>query len=216
MKKADELAKQNYLITFGVRPTYPATGFGYIEAGEKYSDCAFHVKQFKEKPDIATAKTFLSKENFYWNSGMFCFSIFNIIESFDKINKEMFEKAVEVSCIKDIKKKLDQYKAFQKIPIDIAIFEKADNIVVMPIDFLWSDVGNWASLSDLMPRDGKDNYFSGDSFSFNSKGNSIFSKKQVALIGVDDLILVETEDSILICKKDDAEFVKNVPSQINH
>ena len=210
INKADELAKDNILITFGIKPTYPATGYGYIEQGEKITDGMFHVKQFKEKPNFELAKIFLEHGNYLWNSGIFCFSIFSIIQSFEKYCKSLFEKVVEVSCINDIKIKKQKYSEIQKLSIDIEIFEKADNVAVIPVDFIWSDVGNWSSLHDLMVKDENNNYFTNSSFSLNSKNNYIKSNKFVALIGIENLIFVETDDSILICNKNDAELVKEI------
>ena len=212
--RADELAKGNYLITFGIKPTYPATGYGYIEIGEKIKYEMFHVKHFKEKPNREIAETFLNSGNYLWNSGMFCFSIFNMIESFEKYNKECFDKIVELSVNKDPKQKKEFYEKLDKIPIDVAIFEKADNIGVIPLDFIWSDVGNWSALSDLMIKDSKGNFFKGESFTLNSKNNSVFSIKFIAMMGVDDLVVVETDDSILITKKSYSEKVGTISEYI--
>ena len=208
--EADKRAKEDFIIIFGIKPTYPATGFGYIETGNFVKDNVFHVKHFKEKPDKEMAVTFLNKGNYYWNSGMFCFSIFSIIKAFEKHNKEIFDKAVEVSCIKDLKEKREKYKTLPILPFDISVLEKADNVLTILGDFTWSDVGNWSSLSDLMVKDENNNYSKGKSQYINSHNNSVFSKKFTALIGVDDLIIVETANSILVCKKEDAELVKNL------
>ena len=210
VKRADELAKNDYLITFGVKPRYPATGYGYIEIGNEIENDVFHVKQFKEKPNLNTAKEFLNTGNYLWNSGMFCFSIFSMINSFDKNNKEIFDKVVEVACIKDLKTKKSEYKKMPKIPIDIAIFEKADNVVVLPVDYIWSDIGNWSSLSDLMEKDINQNYNKNKTIFLNSTSNNVFTKKLTALVGVNNLIVVETDNEILICSKDEAESVKYV------
>jgi len=207
IQRADNLAKNDFLVTFGIKPSFPATGYGYIEVGEFYEDGAFHVKQFKEKPDIKTAKIFIKRGNFLWNSGIFCFSIFNMINSFEKYNKEIFDKAVEVSCLKDLNDKRKHYSLIQNISIDSALFEKADNVLVLPASFSWSDVGNWSSFSDLLEKDHNHNFSRGKLKSIDSFNNSIFSKKKISLIGVKDLIVVETKDAILVCKKEKADLV---------
>jgi len=207
---AESISNLGNLITFGIQPKYPATGYGYIEKGDKHSDFSFHVKQFKEKPYKSLAETFFKSGNYLWNSGIFCFSIFDIINAFDFYNKEIFEKAVEISCIKDHKIKRERYKTLEKISIDVAIFEKSKNVIVIPVDFEWSDVGNWFALSELMQKDDSNNYFRGKSFSLDAFGNSVFSDKFAALIGVEDIILVETDKEILVVRKDMAEFVKYV------
>jgi mannose-1-phosphate guanylyltransferase len=198
------------LLTFGIVPTYPATGYGYIEAGDEFLPAMFHVKHFKEKPDIELATQFLSKGNFYWNSGMFCWTIQTILESFKKYYQEILNIANEVSKETCPLKQKGIYQTIPKLPIDIAILEKADNVIVMLVDFAWSDVGNWYSLSELMPKDEARNYKMGNGCLMSSEGNSVFSDKFIALVGVSDLLVVDTNDALLIINKDKAEQVKKV------
>ena len=206
IKSGLEASKKNILITFGVQPTYPATGFGYIELGDEYSDLMFHVKHFKEKPNLQLANTFLKTGNYFWNSGMFCWNLKTIIEAFNTFEPEMLRIAEEV--VKNNNNEI--YNKMTKKSIDIAIMEKAKNVVVLPVDYKWSDVGNWRSFSDLMLKDGNNNYFKDIHLSFNSKNNCIFSNKKVAIIGVENLIVVETDDALLIVKNDSCETVKEI------
>ena len=206
-----EICNDNdYLMLFGIKPTYAATGYGYVEIGDNIQNSLFHVKQFKEKPHKELADEYFNSKKFYWNSGIFCFSLFSIINSFDTYNKELFERTIEISCIKNHKEKKEEYSKLEKLSIDVSIFEKANNIIINIVDFEWSDVGNWSSLSELMERDNNNNYFQGKNYALNSFGNSVFSKKEVALLGVDDLIIVETDNEILVCKKEFSEYVKYI------
>lgn len=214
MKKAIDVANNNNLVTFGIIPSYPATGYGYIEADkENYDLDAFHVKQFKEKPDLQTAINFIESGNFYWNSGMFCWKISAIIESFKNLAPEILDKCKCVLNEIEFDNQREIYKSVQKNPIDIAIMEKSNNVKVIPVSFTWSDVGNWFSLSELMKKSDHNNYPE-DTISIDSFNNSVFSNKQVALIGVNDLIISETDDAILVCSKDKTEEVKNIVNQL--
>lgn len=210
MLKASDASKNHKLVTFGIVPNYPATGYGYIETDAEYSDGMFHVKQFKEKPDFSTASEFLARKNFYWNSGMFCWTIESIIDSFTKYQPEILQIAHEVINEIDLDKQKCLYKKMSKAPIDIAIMEKANNVIVQTVSFTWSDVGNWFSLSELMPKNEDSNYFKSDNYSENSANNSVFSNKFTALIGVNDVIIVDTKDALLVINKKESEKVKQV------
>ena len=198
--------KNDILLTYGITPTFPATGYGYIESEKKYNNEMFHVKHFKEKPNLELATEFLQKGNFYWNSGMFSWNLKTIIDAFKKYEPETLTITENVINNQDN----DLYATIPKKPIDIAIMEQADNVVVMPVNFAWSDVGNWHSLSELMPKDENENYFKSPNYNSASVNNSVFSDKPVALIGVENLVVVETEDALLIVRKDLAESVKDV------
>ena len=145
---------------------------------------------------------------------MFCFSIKSILSSFTEHQSELLctiQKVIYSDCAIE-KQKI--YQTINKIPIDIAIFEKAKNVVVLPVSFTWSDVGNWYSLSELLPKDENNNHFQTESYSVDSSGNSVFSDKFTAMIGVSDLLIIDTEDALLIVKKDKAEQVKEVVDYI--
>lgn len=212
--KSQELARAGHLVTFGIIPTYPATGYGYIQAGEKANDFSYEVAQFKEKPNYETAQDFLKAGNFFWNSGMFAWTIGKIEETYREYLPEVtdvldlieaeWNKRGEKSDISGI------YAQMPKIPVDIGIMEKAKKRAVIPVDLGWSDVGSWRALADISEIDSNKNSISSDSFVVDSQGNYIRSDKFIALIGVDDLVLVETDDAILISKKERAEEVKKV------
>ena len=210
IKTAIELSNDENIITFGVTPTYPATGYGYIEAGEKISERMFLVKHFKEKPNLQAATEFLSKGNFYWNAGMFCWTIKSIITQFNLHCPEIISIASGTLNETEYANILKHYLTMPKMPIDIAILEKSDNVFVLPVAYAWSDVGNWHSLSELQSKDENNNHFLYDSFSLDSCNNSVITNKFIALIGVSNLIIVDTDDSILILDKNRAENVKQI------
>jgi len=207
------------LITFGIQPSFPATGYGYIESGEKISIQKFpifQVKRFKEKPDFETAKAFLHSGNFSWNSGMFLWTFGSILEAFKKYMPDLYHQLVKIRTLWGQNKKSEIkkiYQSLQSIPIDIGVMEKADNAAVVPVDIDWNDIGSWKAVYDMMPKDEKRNYFSGNIISLNSKDSYVLSeneKKVIALAGVENLIVVDTKDALLICKKENAQDVKKI------
>lgn len=212
--KSQELARGGNLVTFGIIPTYPATGYGYIQAGDKENDFSYQVAQFKEKPNYETAQEFLKAGNFFWNSGMFSWTLGTIEETYQKFLPQVtkvldlieaeWNKSGESADISEI------YSQMPKIPVDIGIMEKAEKRAVIPVDLGWSDVGSWRALADVSPSDNNKNTIAGKSFVIDSQGNYIRTKKFVSLIGVEDMVLVETEDAILLAKKERSEEVKKV------
>ena len=212
LKIAEEAAKENNLVTFGIKPTYPATGYGYVEAGEKIAEEMFYVKQFKEKPDAKTAKSFIESGNFYWNSGMFAWKLETIISAYNnylpKVNELLKKIAVKWSKYGKTADINEEFAQMPKIPVDIGIMEHAEKRVIIPVDYGWSDVGGWKALYEISDKDENGNILKCENTNLDSKNNLIISDKHIALIGVDDLIVVETEDAILISKKDRSEEVK--------
>ncbi|MCD6101692.1 MAG: mannose-1-phosphate guanylyltransferase [Candidatus Cloacimonetes bacterium] len=217
---ASEFAKKSKnLITFGIKPTFPATGYGYIESGEKISDQKFpifQVKRFKEKPDLETAKKFISNGNFSWNSGMFLWRIDTILNAIEQYMPDLYHQLIKIKTVwgqnkTDEIKKI--YQNLQSIPIDIGVMEKADNSAVLPVDIDWNDIGSWQAVYDMMPKDKKGNYFSGNIINLNSKDSYVLcenEKKVIGLAGVENLIVVDTKDALLICKKENAQDVKKI------
>ncbi len=214
MNKSQELARSGNLVTFGIIPTYPATGYGYIQAGDKENEWSYKVAQFKEKPNYETAQDFLKAGNFFWNSGMFSWTIGTIEETYRKFLPEVTEVLdlieKEWNMNGESSDIAELYAQMPKIPVDIGIMEKAEKRAVIPVDLGWSDVGSWRALADISETDNNNNTISGKAFVIDSKGNYIRSNKFVSLIGVEDLVLVETDDAILLSKKERAEEVKKV------
>jgi len=211
---AEAESRNGCLITFGIVPDYPATGYGYIEAGEKMAPGVHKVTRFKEKPDRALAEEFLTAGNFFWNSGMFCWSIAAISQAFEKHLPEAIHVASAIADYWELHG-LDadvssMYQTMPKLPIDIGIMEKAENCCVIPVSYGWSDVGSWNALADITPQGMDGNYYSYSGLALNAKGNYINTNKFTAIIGLNDICLVETDDAILVCAKDQAERVKDI------
>lgn len=206
--------KSDYLVTFGIKPTYPATGYGYIETERMIDVDTFKVKRFKEKPNLATAKEFLDEGKFLWNSGMFLWNIATIIQQFEMYLPNVIKLLVKIadrwdadgvdSDISDI------YNQMPRLPIDIGIMEQAEKRAVIPVDYGWSDVGSWKALHDILPKDENQNSLPDKNTVIDSKNNLILTDKHIALVDVEDLVLVETEDAILLSKKSSSEKVKDI------
>jgi len=211
-------ADKDNLVTFGIKPDYPATGYGYIEAGKEIGQGMFNVKQFKEKPNLETAEQFLSSGNFFWNSGMFMWKIETILDAYKKYLPKVTEVLEKIDNGWDengLKADISsEYALMPKIPVDIGIMEQAEKRVVIPVDYGWSDVGSWKALYDISDKDKNDNVINCESQAIDSKNNYVNSKKFVALIGIDDLIVVESDDALLIAKKDRSEEVKNIVEKL--
>ena len=213
LKNAEGLAKENQIVTFGIIPDKPETGYGYIKKGEKISldENWFKVEKFVEKPDFKTAEDYFLSGNFFWNSGMFAFSWLTMKNAFEKYSSDIntfFELSYN-----------DFIGNFEKMPnisIDYAIMEKAGNTAVIPIDIKWSDIGSWDSVYEFFDKDEDGNVKLGNINSEDTK-NSMFivNNRLVATIGIDDLLVVETDDAILISKKGEAQKVKNIVSSLS-
>jgi len=213
-----ESADLDNLVTFGIKPNYPATGYGYIEAGEKTDDKRFVVKQFKEKPDLETAQQFLASGTFFWNSGMFMWKIETILKAYhdylpkvssilDEINSKWDAEGLRVDFS-------EEYAKMPKLPVDIGIMEQAEKRVVIPVDYGWSDVGSWKALYDVSEKDENGNVLKSENEIIDSRNNYINTNKFVSLIGVENLVLVESYDSILITHKDRSEDVKKIVDKL--
>jgi mannose-1-phosphate guanylyltransferase len=210
------------LVTLGIKPANPNTGYGYIQ----YEDMAvvenmYKVKLFTEKPDLELAKTFIKSGDFLWNAGIFVWQVKNIITAFENnapelhevfdAEKEKFNTTSEQEMIDRI------YPLCTNISIDYAVMEKADNVYVMPSSFGWSDLGTWASAYDIFERDYLGNAVGGsDVMIIDATKNMVQvpHKKLVVLQGLDDFIVVDTKDVLLICKKDKEQEIKNYVAEV--
>lgn len=212
------------LVTIGITPTYPETGYGYIQKGEPLvsiqNRTIYKVKTFAEKPNLETAKLFLKSGDFLWNSGMFVWKTSTILREFEEHQPEMaegFEKiyqAVDTDEMEDTI--LDVYMRVKSISIDYAIMEVAKEVSIIEAEFTWSDLGSWEAAYVISQKDDKGNAITAkNKVVLDSKNNLIYSpNKLVALVDVENLAVVETEDAILICRKDSSQRVKEVVEQL--
>jgi len=216
----DFVEKNDALLTLGIMPDRPETGYGYIQANRKQPvkghDNLLKVKTFTEKPDIDLAKIFIQSGDFYWNSGIFIWNINSILSAFQSYLPDMFAAFDEGRKLFGTKQEKSfigtTYAECKSISIDYGIMEKADNVYVMCTDIGWSDLGTWSSLYDHSTLDKKGNSIvSGNVFSYDNKGNifNISSGKVAVIQGLKDYIVVDSEDVLLIVKKEEEQNIKN-------
>ncbi len=215
----DTVAQGEYLLTFGIKPSRAETGYGYIRIGDPLFECGaktvFKVMRFVEKPDPATAQSYLASGQYMWNSGMFVWKAADIITSFEKhlprVSNAIGEIAESLGTDEESRAIKQAYERIEAISIDHGIMEKADNVVCLPIDVNWNDVGSWASLEDVWDCDNCGNAIRGEVVSIESRGCIVSSPHKVtALIGAGNLIVVDTQDALLICRKDRAQDVRKL------
>ena len=206
------------LVTIGIHPTHPETGYGYIQFIEDSNNIneVFKVKTFAEKPNLEVAKEFLKSGDFLWNSGMFVWKVEIILRQIKTCVPDLYNEMIKLEekiFKNDFHIHLENvYKDIRSISIDYGVMEKSDEVYVIRGDFGWSDVGSWDEVVRLSQKDENNNHKNGNVIIRNSKNNFVVSteNKLVAIIGVDDLIIVNTDDAVLICKKDNSQEVKDV------
>ncbi|MGR0278187.1 mannose-1-phosphate guanylyltransferase/mannose-6-phosphate isomerase [Marinomonas dokdonensis] len=216
IQRAIELAKENTLVTFGVKPTRPETGYGYIRSGENND-----VVEFVEKPDVETAKAYVASGDYLWNSGMFLFSAKAYLEELSYYRSDIFQ-AVNLA-FEQRSQDLDFVRvdenAFSNCPeesIDFAVMESTKKAKVVPYSGDWSDIGAWDSLYDYSEKDESANVLFGDVMSESTTNSFVRSESRlVATVGVDNLVVVETADAVLVMSKDRAQDVKNIVKRIH-
>jgi len=213
LQKAQTLANEDNLVTFGITPTFAETGFGYIEAdGED-------VKAFHEKPNSQTAQKYVDAGNYYWNSGMFCFKAGIFLEELQKYAPKLYETSKiafeNASHEEMIRIKHDDMLAIPEDSIDYAVMEKSNRVKVVPSTIKWSDVGSFDALFEELPKDKNNNTQNDKHIAIDSKNNLIYgSGKYIATIDVEDLIIVDTGDALLVSKKGSSQKVKEVVKEI--
>jgi mannose-1-phosphate guanylyltransferase len=214
--RAVEHANNGKLVTFGIVPTAPETGYGYIKSGCPIDEMGFSVAKFVEKPNLANAQHYMQSGEYYWNSGMFLFKASTYLAELKTHCPEIYnacEKAIAHTQTDADFVRIDKV-AFETCPddsIDYAVMEKTSLAVVVPMDCGWSDVGSWSALWDIEDKDDNNNALKGDVIAFNTSNSYVNAQeKLVAVIGVDDLVVVETKDAILVSKKSAVQHVKKV------
>ena len=212
LKRAVTLAGETEdLITIGIKPTYAATGYGYIEVGNKEKQGVFGVKRFAEKPDRKKAERFLKTGRFFWNSGIFVWKKSVILEAMRKYMPSLYRKLQMVSS-KNIGK---LYPKLPDISIDYGIMEKANNSLVIPADFSWEDLGSWESLDKFLLRDRKKNAITGRVLLMDTQNCTVVNKKGLlSTIGVSDLIIVSTDDVTLVFPRGKGQQVKKLVEKL--
>ncbi|MBQ8297170.1 MAG: mannose-1-phosphate guanylyltransferase [Ruminococcus sp.] len=224
LKKAVKLSLEGKnLVTIGITPDYPETGYGYINFGsETAADMpdAYKVERFVEKPDLPTAKEYLASGKYLWNSGMFVWKVSSIMENLRTFMPEIYDGALRIGeafgteSFNEVL--VREFTAFKGESIDFGIMEKADDIYTIPGSFGWDDVGNWLAVERINEVDDSNNYIEGDVISIGSERTTICGgKRLIAAVGVEDIIIVDTDDALLICSKNSTQDVKKVIAQLN-
>jgi mannose-1-phosphate guanylyltransferase / mannose-6-phosphate isomerase len=216
LRKAGDIARQGFIVTFGIKPLYPETGYGYIKckaqkAGSTSALSYLEVERFVEKPDTATAEKYLKEGGYYWNSGMFAFTI-------GTLAKELRRHAPDISALYEsgYDQMLSSFEKMPDISIDYAVMERTETVVTLPMDIHWNDVGSWDSMFEVFPKDEAGNVKIGDVISYDTKNTLIISDKRlIAAVGLENLLVVETDDAILIARRGDAQKVKQVVESLS-
>ncbi|OMO27957.1 mannose-1-phosphate guanylyltransferase/mannose-6-phosphate isomerase [Vibrio splendidus] len=219
VEKALPFAQSGQLVTFGIVPTKPETGYGYIKSGSQDGD-AFTVSEFVEKPNLATAEEYITSGTYYWNSGMFLFKASRYIEELQKFAPEMLDvcqRAIAAPAQDQEFVRVDR-GIFETCPddsVDYVIMEKTDKAMVVPMNAGWSDVGSFSTLWQVSQKDENNNVVKGDVIIVDSVNNYIHAEnKLVSTVGVENLVVIETKDAILVANKDRVQDVKNVVSEL--
>ncbi|MDH3975600.1 MAG: sugar phosphate nucleotidyltransferase [Deltaproteobacteria bacterium] len=214
-------SKSKSLYTIGIEPAYPATGYGYLETSEELMEedgvRHYRIKQFKEKPDLDSARKYIKSGRFFWNSGMFVWRTESILEEFNRClpgHLEHIAPALDKDGTKEWQKALEvAFEPLKKISIDFAVMEKAGDVRTVGAAFFWSDVGGWIALEEFLQKDNENNHYRGNVKSYDAGENLVFCEEEgetVALVGVENLIVVRTGSKTLIVEKGRAEEVKKL------
>ena len=219
LKQAFSIASANdVFVTLGITPHFPATGYGYIKQGEEFlSTGAYRVEKFVEKPNSETAQQYLAEGNFLWNAGIFVWSVKAIRTAFESLAPDIYAFLATMRQELKLGDPLDNvlekhFHLIRKISIDYSVLEKSSNVVVIKAAFDWDDVGEWTALARHYPSDANGNVIKGISLLENSNRNIVVTDQNhlIALLGVDDLIVVHTPDATLICPKSQAQNIKQL------
>lgn len=224
VQQAQVLAQKDYLVTFGIAPNRPETGYGYIECGDALGDFGFVVQQFVEKPTLEVAVEYVAAKNYVWNSGLFCFKAATLLEQLKLYAPEVYtaalccwEKTLQSVGSMDAMIEFDAptFAALENISIDYAVMEKANNVCVLLGTFGWNDIGSWEAISQLGTVDTKGNNTVGETFLVDVNNTYIRSEDRfVAAMGLDNLLIIDTPDALLVSHRNYAQDIKTVVSHL--
>lgn len=224
-KSMNLASERDFLITIGIKPTYPATGYGYIRYSKDLTgELPYKVDDFVEKPNFKVAQQYIMSGEYLWNSGMFVWEVSTIIENFKRFLPKIYDKIEEIITAEgssleagsESNTVMDMlYPQIQSISIDYGILERADNVLVVPGDFGWNDVGSWDALGAIFKPDSAGNIIKAEHIGIDTRNCIIYgSDKLISTIGLEELIVVNTEDALLICPKSRAQEVKNIVDKL--
>jgi mannose-1-phosphate guanylyltransferase len=222
---ADQVAQGGKIVTLGIKPEFPSTGFGYIQQGKSLgrSDCGnfevFSAARFTEKPNAATARAFCESGQYSWNSGMFVWRVDRVLAEFQRQRPQLYEQlmtiAASIGTPDEAHVLAEVWPQIERISVDYAIMEGADEVAVIPVDIGWSDVGNWAALLDIVSGDEQGNVVVGEHLALDTARTLVRGDDRlVVTIGLEDMIVVDTGDALLVCPKGRAQDVKAVVDRL--
>ena len=217
IKKGVKLAKEGYIVTFGVVPQRVDTGFGYIKTSknakiEGFVKTGLKVSEFKEKPDFETAKKYVKSGKYFWNAGIFMFKASTFLAEMKKYSPEILDilKSAQLSD-KEPTIEFEIFNTMPDISVDYAVMEKSKKIALLPLDCGWNDLGSWQAIYDVSQKDKNGNYITGNVIDVDSKNSMIYStSKLVTTIGLENTVVIETEDALLVCDKNRTQDVKKI------
>jgi mannose-1-phosphate guanylyltransferase/mannose-6-phosphate isomerase len=216
LRLADEAAQAGYLVTFGMIPTRPETAYGYIRSGQPFRDSAreiFHAEGFFEKPDLKTAEGFLRQGSYYWNSGIFVWKASKILKEIESYLPSLYRGLKKIDKLNDLRNNTfkELYSSLENISIDHGVMEKSRDVLVMPVDFGWCDLGNWTALGDVLERDEQGNILQGNPIDIGSENCTVIACDRVlATIGLRDMVVIDTADATLVSSKEMVHEVRKV------
>lgn len=220
LKASAEMASRgDYLVTIGISPTRPETGYGYLEKGAVAAaiggEKIYRVKSIREKPDLNQARAFIKRKNFFWNSGMFIWKASAILNAISRWLPALHEGLADIGQLIGTDKEKNAmesvYGSLQSISIDYGVMERADNVLLVPGDFGWSDIGSWDALWETSAKDPAGNVSRGNFAAIDTSNSLVFaSDKLIAAVGVEDLIVVDTGDALLICRRGSSQDVRKI------
>lgn len=221
MRLAASLAEEkDALVTIGIKPTFPSTGYGYIRSSRKEKEKYYEVEEFVEKPDLETAKEYLASGRYAWNSGMFVWKASVILSYFEKLLPDIYECLVKIGDAMgtDREKEViaEVYPVIPKISVDYGIMERARGVLMVEGDFGWNDVGSFDALEEIYEKDENGNVVLADTCLLDTQGCILYGdgKKLIATLGVKDLVIAQTKDILLVCDKKMAQDIKRIPEEL--
>lgn len=212
LKKAVACAKRDFLVTIGIKPHTPSTGYGYIKVGQN-KNSYIQVDKFLEKPGLNNAKKYFKDKKFYWNSGMFVWKANVLLEEIKAYLPDLYRNLGRIKSVNDIPK---VWPAIKAISVDYGIMEHSKRIALIPANFYWTDLGSWDALSEIFPKDKKGNISNGDTLNLDSQGVCVFSRgnRLVSTIGINNMVIADTPDALLVCDRGKTQDVKKLVEKL--
>jgi len=223
LRAAVDVAEANHLVTLGIVPTGPETGYGYIRRGDLLDRAAgydvYRVDGFTEKPDLETARSFMQSGRYFWNSGIFVWKVSVILAEIRRLLPELYAQLMEIRPALDTPQQTEVlqrvWSSVNSVSIDVGVMERANNVVVIPADIGWSDVGCWSSVANLAPVDADGNVMQGESIVLDCQNTFIRSSgRLVAALGLRGMVVIDTGDAVLVCPKERAQDVKKLVEKL--